>query len=198
MGKRPQCLGMSRQSGQRCRNQSVPGSNYCKFHGGGAVGNKGGGRRGKPKPPGSGGPPPKGSANALKHGIFSARLPEGERGRYEELRASYEELFCDANAIDKDCIHRLAMFQTKLEVAIEKGAPGDSLEALHRMIHREMKALQATRESKDSSKSTGTSPAEVIAVLLSQAKERAALPRPRVEVIDVESREVTEAESDED
>jgi hypothetical protein len=188
------CHGKSRRTGKPCGQPAVTGSNFCRLHGGGALGNRS--RTGMPKPPGSGAPPPKGNMNGWKHGAYSSRLPPAEQDRYEKIRASYDELFENANAIDNDCIHRLAMFQTKLEAAIENGAPGDAIEALQRMIHRELKALQATRESKDNGKSTGTSPAEVIAALLSQARGRAALPPAKAEVIDVEADDVSRGGSE--
>lgn len=35
--KLPQCEGMSRQTGLRCKNPVIPGRRYCKFHGGRAL-----------------------------------------------------------------------------------------------------------------------------------------------------------------
>ncbi len=76
-----------------------------------------------------------------------------------------------------------------------KGAPPDALDILHRLLHRELKALQVTRESKDTSLSTGNSPAEVVAALFMKAQRLGiesdavqALPDP--DVIDVDVVEV--------
>ena len=193
------CKSFSRRTGEPCKNWAVPGSDYCKFHGGGALGNKGGrGRKkGMPKVEGSGSGPSEGNQNAKKHGAYSTRLQPGERVRYESIRARYEEGFENLTEIDQDCLHRLAMFQVKLESALENGAPGEALEPLQRMIHRELKALQATREAKDMTTFTGNSPAEVVAALLMKVR---AVEEPKhvnvlthdSDVIDVEAKPVEE------
>ena len=70
------------------------------------------------------------------------------------------------------------------------------------MIHRELKALQATREAKDTFIATGNSPAEVVAALFIKA-QRLGIERdtvqalPDLEVIDVDVVEVkSESEKD--
>lgn len=181
--------------GEPCKMPAVEGSDYCKYHGGGSVGKKTGKGRPKGLPKTGGGLPPKGNQNAKKHGGYSTRLEPEEQARYESIRSRYTEGFESLTEIDKDCIHRLAMFQVKLESALEKGAPGESLEPLQRMIHRELKALQATREAKDNTGQTGNSPAEVVAALLMKV-QAAQGPKPigalayDPDVIDVEAKEV--------
>jgi hypothetical protein len=187
-----QCTALSKRTGERCRNPAVTGYTVC-FHHGANPGNPGGREKGCDNSRSRSGGAPSGNVNGLKHGAYSARLPEEQRDRYEELSRSYTQVFDSTNAIDRDCIHRLALFQVKLELAIENGAPGDALEALQRMIHRELKALRATRESKDTNRSTGTTPAEVMGALLARVRERGLLPPPpavEAEIIDAEVVEV--------
>ena len=197
--KKRQCKGTSRQTGKRCRCKAVPGSDYCVFHGGGAVGHKkGGGRKkGSAKPRGSGGPPPKGNTHNLRHGAYSPRLPPEEIPLYEEILARYMKDVHEPSETDKMTLERLAIYETKLRVAVEKGGEGDALDVLDRLLNRNLKALQVTRESKDTARTTGTTPAEVVAALLSRARERQVLPPPQSAEDDVIDVEVIEVEPDE-
>jgi hypothetical protein len=183
------CKGMSRLKHRPCRNEAVPGSDYCKFHGGGSVGGPGGkGRpKGSPKPPGAGGPPPQGNTNGIKHGAYSSRLPPDERPIYEELLAQYLQDVPNPSVTDRRALERLAILETKWQVAVTAGAPPDALDVLHRLLHRELKALQVTRESKDTARTSGTTPAEVVASLLMKIRERQGmLPPPRTEPVDAD------------
>ena len=187
-----QCTARSKRTGERCRNPAVTGYTVCYHHGANPT-NRGGRDKGCDNSKSRRGSAPLGNTNAMKHGAYASRLPEDQRDRYEELRGRYTEVFVSTNAIDRDCIHRLALFQVKLELAIENGATGEPLEALQRMIHRELKALRATREMKDDSRSTGTTPAEVMGALLARVRERGLLPPPptlEAEIIDAEVVEV--------
>ena len=170
--EKTKCKGLSRRTGEPCGNWSVRGSDYCKFHGGGAVGHrKGGGRKkGHPK---TGGGPPVGKQNALKHGAYSPRLSPEEQPIYEAFLTDYLEDVQNPSATDRRALERLAVLETKWHTAVTQGAPPDALEVLHRLLHRELKALQVTRESKDTSSTAGTTPAEVIAALMLKVRERA-------------------------
>ena len=192
------CKGFSRRTGLPCKNQAVPGSDYCKFHGGGAVGSRGGkGRpKGSPKPARAGGPPPKGNTNAAKHGAYSSRLPAEEIPIYEELLARYKEDVHEPSETDLMTLERLALYETKLRVAVAGGAPADALDVLDRLLNRNLKALQVTRESKETTRTTGATPAEVMGALLGRMRDRGMLPAPmpaEAEVIDIE---VVEVETD--
>jgi len=184
-----QCTARSKRTGERCRNPAVTGYTVCYHHGANPA-NRGGREKGCDNSRSRAGGAPHGNANALKHGAYASRLPEDQRDRYEELRERYTEVFVSTNAIDRDCIHRLALFQVKLELAIENGATGEPLEALQRMIHRELKALRATREMKDDSRTSGNSPAEVVAMILAKARARGVLPPPPGESASGETRVV--------
>ena len=192
------CKGFSRRTGLPCKNKAVPGSDYCKFHGGGAVGSRGGkGRpKGSPKPAGAGGPPPKGNTNALKHGAYSSHLPPEQRSLFEEILADYMTDVPNPSATDRRTLTRLAIYETKLLFAVQENAPSDALDMLDRLLNRNLKALQVTRESKETTRTTGATPAEVMGALLSRMRERGMLSAPgpvKAEVIDVE---VVEVETD--
>jgi len=198
--KKRRCKALSRQSGKPCKNKAVRGSDYCRFHGGQAVGNKGGkGRpKGSPKPAGAGGPPPKGSANAWKHGAYSSRLPADQVPLFEAILEEYMTDVPNPSATDRRALVRLAIYETKLLFAVQDNAPPDALDMLDRLLNRNLKALQVTRESKDTARTTGATPAEVMGALLAKVRERGLLPAPpsvEAEVIDVE---VVEVETDED
>jgi hypothetical protein len=195
--KRRRCKATSRQSGERCKNKAVRGSDYCRLHGGGAVGNKGGKGvpKGTPKPPGAGGPPPRGNTNALKHGAYSSHLPPEQRPLFEEILADYMTDVPNPSATDRRTLIRLAIYETKLLYAVQDNAPSDALDMLDRLLNRNLKALQVTRESKETTRTTGATPAEVMGALLARVRERGLLPAPvpvEADVIDVEVVEVQE------
>ena len=196
--ERRRCKGIARLTGKPCRKSAVPGSDYCRLHGGGAVGNKGGKGvpKGTPKPPGAGGPPPKGNANAWKHGAYSSHLPPEQRPLFEEILADYMTDVPNPSATDRRTLIRLAIYETKLLFAVEENAPSDALDMLDRLLNRNLKALQVTRESKETTRTTGATPAEVMGALLGRMRERGMLSAPEpaeTEVIDVE---VVEVETD--
>ena len=170
--EKTKCKGFSRRTGEPCGNWSVRGSDYCKFHGGGAVGHRKGGGRKKGHPKTGGGPAP-GNANAKKHGAYSPRLAPEEQPIYEAFLTDYLEDVPNPSTTDRRALERLAVLETKWHTAVTQGAPPDALDVLHRLLHRELKALQVTRESKDTSSTAGNTPAEVIAALMLKVRERA-------------------------
>jgi hypothetical protein len=174
MGEKTKCKGFSRRTGEPCGNWSVRGSDYCKFHGGGAVGHrKGGGRKKGSKKPENAGGPAYGNTSGLKHGAYSPRLAPEEQPIYEHFVTEYLEDVPNPSVTDRRALERLAVLETKWHTAVTQGAPPDALDVLHRLLHRELKALQVTRESKDTSSTAGTTPAEVIAALMLKVRERA-------------------------
>ncbi len=197
------CKGMSRLKHRPCRNEAVPGSDSRKFHGGGSVGGRGGkGRpKGSPKPPGSGGPPPLGNVNGIRHGAYSSRLPPEKRPIYAYLPGEYLREVPNPSVTDRRVLERLAILETKWQVAVTSGASADALDVLHRLLHRELKALQVTRESKDTARASGTTPAEVVASLLLKIRERQGMlppPTQPLQVIDAEAVEVEPVEGDDE
>ncbi len=193
--EKKQCKAKSKQSGERCKNWAVPGYDVCHYHGAGGRPKK------MPKKPKTA-HAPKGNRNAAKHGAYSPRLLPEEQPIYETYLDEYLKDVPNPSVTDRRALERLAVLETKWQTAVTKGAPPDALDILHRLLHRELKALQVTRESKDTSLSTGNSPAEVVAALFMKAQRLGmesdtvqALPDP--EVIDVDVVEVkSESEKD--
>jgi len=141
------------------------------------------------KPNGAGGPPPEGHTNPVKHGAYSSRLPPDEQPIFERHLEEYLADVPNPSVTDRHALERLAILETKWQVAVTAGAPPDALDVLHRLWNRELKALQVTRESKDTARSSGITPAEVVASLLLKIRERQGLlpaPARPAEVIDAE------------
>jgi len=129
----------------------------------------------------------------VKHGAYSSRLPAEEIPIYEELLARYKEDVHEPSETDLMTLERLALYETKLRVAVAGGAQADALDVLDRLLNRNLKALQVTRESKETTRTTGATPAEVMGALLGRMRERGMLSAPKpaeAEVIDVEAVEV--------
>ena len=189
-----QCKARSKTTGKQCKNPAVKGFDVCRMHGAHAEGSKRPGRKpGSKKPTGSGGAPPKGNTNALKHGAYSPRLPPDELPVYEDILARYMKDVHEPSETDKMTLERLAIYETKLRVAVEQGGSHDALDVLDRLLNRNLKALRVTRESKGAVPATGTTPAEVIGKMLAKMRERGLLPAPppvEDEVIDAEVVEV--------
>ena len=186
-----QCKARAKHSGERCNNPAVAGYEVCRMHGANPK-NRGGSQKGRKKPEGSGGPA-FGNSNARKHGAYSAKLPPDERKLFEQNLEQYLSDVPNPSVTDRRALERLAILETKWQVAVTQGAPPDALDTLHRLLHRELKALQVTRESKDTARTSGTTPAEVMAALIAKVRERGALPPPQpvqAEIIDAEVVEV--------
>jgi len=173
--KRP-CKAIARQTGKPCRRPAEPGSDYCIFHGGGNQNAKGHGRpKGTPKSPNAGGPA-WGNLNNLRHGAYSARLKPEALALFESIFDEYMADVVNPSATDRKALQRLAILEAKWQMAVTGNdeVPAEAVETIHRLLHRELKTLQVTRESKDS-RSTGTTPAEVIAAIMMRVQERRTL-----------------------
>ena len=200
------CKGISRQSGERCRCKAVKGSNYCMFHGGGALGNKGGAKKGTPKPPGAGGPA-WGNTNAVKHGGYSARLLPNEQPYFDAIKAEFEEDLGGVeklSASDRMLVDWLATNGAKIASAQEKGAGPEVVVPLQRLGLEILRELKTTRASKGDPSGGGNSPAEVVAALLMKVRDHAlsvqqrpALPQEASDD-DVVEGEVVDAEAGDD
>ena len=168
------CKGFRRSAGHKgepCKMPAVEGSDYCKYHGGGAVGKRTGkGRpKGSPKTEGSNSFD-KGNTQAVKHGAYSPRLLPEEQPIYEAYLDEYMKDVQNPSVTDRRALERLSVLETKWHTAVTQGAPPDALDILHRLLHRELKTLQVTRESKDNTGLTGNSPAEVVAALFMKVR----------------------------
>ncbi len=171
------CQALSRQSGQRCKLRRIPPSKFCKFHGGQNVGGPGnrqakGVPKGTPKPPGSGRGAPKGSARAMTTGVATTKMPAHLVELRETILAGYMRDVEAPNFADSMALGRAASIEAKFQGAIEDpDCPASTLDTLHRILHRELRALKATREMREQT-ATGTSPAEVVAAILVKVAER--------------------------
>ena len=165
------CKAKCKRTGEQCQNPAVTGYDVCYFHGANPK-NRGGRKKGSKASdhPRKG---PVGKQNALKHGAYSPRLSPEELPVYEQFLSDYLEDVPNPSVTDRRALERLAVLETKWHTAVSQGAPPDALDVLHRLLHRELKALQVTRESKDTTSTAGTTPAEVVASLLMQVQERA-------------------------
>ena len=172
-----QCKARSKATGQRCMNPAVTGYEVCYVHGANPK-NRGGRPKGC-KAHDHVRKGPVGKQNALKHGAYSPKLQPDELPMYERFLADYLEDVPNPSVTDRRALERLAVLETKWHTAVAQGAPPDALDILHRLLHRELKALQVTRESKDTASTAGTTPAEVIAALLTRVRERAIEVHPR-------------------
>ena len=190
-----QCTAHSKRTGERCKNPAVTGFRVCRHHG--ANRNSGAGRKkGCDNSKSRNGGPPKGNTNGFKHGAYTAKLPPDELPVFEQILADYLADVPNPSSTDRRALERLAILETKWQVAVTQGAPAEALDVLHRLLHRELKALQVTRESKDTARTSGTTPAEVVASLLMKIRERQGLPAPAAptgRVIDAELVDATDA-----
>jgi len=174
---RNQCTAHSKKTGERCGAPAVTGYKVC-YHHGANLKNPGGRPKGCKKPAGSGAPA-WGKQNALKHGAYTPKLQPDEQPMYEALLVEYMQDVPNPSVTDRHALSRLAVLETKWHTAVTQGAPADALDVLHRLLHRELKALQVTRESKDTANAMGNSPAEVFAQMLMRARQNAIEVRPR-------------------
>lgn len=165
MGEKATCIGTKRETGEPCKHKAEPGSKFCRYHGGN---NKH-----------SAGRPPEsvkglvhshpGNLHGYRHGAYSARLPDDEMPLFKAILADYSKDIEKPTTADTMGLQRLALFETKLQRAVEVGAPPDACEVLSRLVHQELKALKLTRATKDGGTSLGKTGAEVIQALLARA-----------------------------
>ena len=168
------CIGLNRQTGERCKNKPFPPSKYCRFHGAQNLDGKGGpGRaKGSPKVPGSGGRPPLGNANAMTHGANTPKVPAEMQTLRDSIFIRYTGDAKDISETDLMAFERVAGIEAKFRFALaDEETPARALDTIHRTLHRELKALKATREMRETN-STGTSPAEVIAAIMIKVDKR--------------------------
>jgi hypothetical protein len=166
------CKARSKRVGEQCQNPAVRGYEVCYHHGANPK-NRGGRSKGCDNSKSRKGSAPEGNSNARKHGAYSPKLTLEEFSVYEHFLSEYLEDVPNPSVTDRRALERLAVLETKWHTAISQNAPPDALDVLHRLLHRELKALQVTRESKDTSSTAGTTPAEVVAALMLKVRERA-------------------------
>ena len=177
-----QCKGKSRRTGKPCRNPAVVGSDYCRLHGGGALGNRS--RTGMPKPPGSGGPPPKGSQNARRHGVYSEHLTPEEQSAYEGILAGYIRKVHKPSAKERRFLERVAFLEAKWNTAAAANPPYRALNLLHRLTWNETESLYDLPRRQTPDAAGGKTPSEILYALVRRMYARIYTP---LAVIDTET-----------
>ena len=199
------CKARCKSTGKQCKNPAVKGFDVCRMHGAHTNGSKRPGRKpGSKKPPGSGRGAERGNTRAMTTGVATLKMP----AHMEELRQMYVERYRRAvdspDPFDIDALERAAGLQAKFAFAVsDPDCPASTLAVIHRTLHKELRALRATRETREQT-STGTSPAEVVGAILAKVAERRQrleegrqIQAPRV-VPHVQAARPTEAVDDED
>ena len=108
----------------------------------------------------------------MSYGAYTTKLP----AHLESLRQMYRERYVRAVAnpdpFDLDALDRAAVLQAKfIFAAADPDCPALTLDVIHRTLHKELRALRATREMREQT-STGTSPAEVVASIIRRVEAR--------------------------
>lgn len=167
------CKARCKSTGKQCKNPAVKGFDVCRMHGAHTNGSKRPGRKpGSKKPPGSGRGAARGNTRAMTYGASTTKLPAHLVEAREEILAGYLQDMENPTYADRKAVGRVATLEAKFDNAIaDPDCPARTLEVIHRALHVELKALKATRASREQT-STGTSPAEVIANILAKVSER--------------------------
>jgi len=177
-----QCEGKSRRTGSPCQNPAVTGSNYCRLHGGGALGNRS--RTGLPKPPGSGGAPPKKSQNARRHGAYSENLTPEEQQLLQKILAGYIQGIRRPSKAEREVLHRLSFLETKWNTALNAGAPYRALNYLHRLVWDLTQVLAAIPRTFSAERKHGKTPLKILYALSQRMWADICTPRTHRETAD--------------
>jgi len=166
------CKGRKRSTGERCRLPAAEGSDFCPYHGGGIRRSNAGAPKGTTKPPGSGRGAEEGNVRAMKYGVATTKMPAELVAAREQILAGYLQDVENPNFADQLALRRVATLEVKFQAAaMDLDCPASTLDLHHRTLHRELKAMKATREMREQT-GTGTSPAEVIAAIMMKVAER--------------------------
>ena len=146
--KAKQCTGISRATGERCRQPAMKDGDYCRFH----VDKE----TDDPLSPEAGISPiekrkgaQSGNRNALKHGAYSLTLLPEEEEIYRNKRAEFIGQLGKVDVFDAQIVHILTLISTKLDVAAGMGAPAEALIPISNEILKLLRSLKETRDSRD-------------------------------------------------
>ena len=146
-----QCEGISRSSGQRCKQPAVKGERYCRFHMPAQAEEDGAAPAELPPvvetPPSRGGQP--GNRNARRHGAFALQLLPEEEALYQEKREQFTAELGDVDVFDAQVIHILSLISCKLDVAAGAGAPAQVLIPISNEVLRLLRSLKETRDTRN-------------------------------------------------
>lgn len=172
------CSARSKHTGKRCKNPAVRGKKVCRLHGGLSL--SGDERTEKQKanrPPAAGkvnsGSFKKGNQAARKHGAYTTRLSVEEKERVEQLRADFSlelGLVEELTPFDDLLIKMAAVSLVKAETATLGDAPGRVLLRWHRMGMECLRALRATRATRN--KNVFRTPEQTLSVMVEKIRSR--------------------------
>ncbi len=190
-----QCKGISKRTGERCRQPAMKGSDVCRFHLADAGGNGDTDEdAAAEKTVGA----PKGNGNALRHGAYSLNLLPEEEPIYRARRDNFIGQLGKVDIFDEQVVHMLALISAKLDVAATQGAPAQALIPISNEILKLLRSLKETRDSRDpEEEETPGTMADFLAELAAAESERGILPREedvrrRMHELEVEVNELRE------
>ena len=176
------CQAKSKRSGRRCKNPAMKGKRVCRLHGGLSL--SGEARTEKQKanrPPAAGkvngGSFKKGNQAARKHGAYTTRLSPEETERVEQLRADFSlelGLVEELTPFDDLLIKMAAVSLVKAETATLGDAPGRVLLRWHRMGMECLRALRATRATRNKSAGVEHTPEQTLSAMVEKIRRRMA------------------------
>lgn len=105
-------------------------------------------------------------------GAYLVTLGPQEQALFDEILAAYMAELEAPTPSERLAVIRLALYEMRCRLDAIAGAPVDALDVGSRLLQREAKALQMTRESQAGGKSLGKTAAEVIQALLERARDR--------------------------
>jgi len=146
--KAKQCKGISRSTGEQCRQPAMKDSDYCRFHvdrGSDDPSTPGANKSSAEKLKGA----QSGNLNALKHGAYSMTLLPEEEEIYRAKRAEFIGQLGKVDVFDAQVVHLLTLISTKLDVAAGMGAPAEALIPISNEILKLLRSLKETRDSRD-------------------------------------------------
>jgi len=164
-----QCKGISKRSGERCRQPAIKGLDVCRFHHADAGFDN---DTGTDKSPRTGGAPAD-NTNALKHGAYSLKLLPEEEPIYRLKRDNFIEQLGKVDIFDEQVVHMLALISAKLDVSATKGAPAQALIPISNEILKLLRSLKETRDSRDQEEEeTSVTMADLLAEMSALDNER--------------------------
>jgi hypothetical protein len=109
-----------------------------------------------------------------RHPIYQVKLAPEELETFETILGQYLSEVQDPSVTDRFALVRVALFETRLRLAIENSDPADVIDVHSKLLHRELESLKVTRKTKDPRQSKGNTPAEFAAAIMKEVDARRA------------------------
>ena len=109
-----------------------------------------------------------------RHPIYQVKLAHEELETFEAILGQYLSEVQDPSVTDRFALVRVALFETRLRLAIENSDPADVVDVHSKLLHRELESLKVTRKTKDARQSKGNTPAEFAAAIMKEVDARSA------------------------